>query len=72
MENELADSWPTVGRLLVDCRSTVSRQLTDALADVSTDASTDALMGSYSLPFPYHRTCVCQKYKITTNLFFQF
>ena len=43
------DSRPSVGRLSTDCRPTVGRLSTDALADVSTDAS----VGSDSLPLPY-------------------
>ena len=42
------DSWPSVGRLSADCRPTAGRLSTDALADVSTDAS----VGSDSLPLP--------------------
>ena len=42
------DSWPSVGRLSADCRPTVGQLSTDALADVSTDAS----VGSDSLPSP--------------------
>ena len=42
------DCRSTVDRLSVDCRPTVGRQSTDALADVLADAS----VGSDSLPLP--------------------